>query len=273
MIIRGLANVGQNYNKTLTMIKFFRKIRQRLLTENKFSKYLMYAIGEIILVVIGILIALQVNNQNNIRTEKEALKNYLGKIANNVIDDIEVGEYMLRTRTEQSLLCADAAELIANKDWSDQRTITKAVFVMIIEQPLNYNRSGFESLKNSGYLQHLDNPRIEELIYHYYNAVDKVLFEESSLQGWANDLDLELHKSGFFSEWIELEKRPNQKMNEVIGNYTDKLCEHRGNDIVLSILYRGFLFTADLTNFYEEQVSVGKELLKAIEDYVTVDSE
>jgi hypothetical protein len=50
------------------MIKFFRKIRQNMLTENKFSKYLIYAIGEIILVVIGILIALAINNWN---TEKE----------------------------------------------------------------------------------------------------------------------------------------------------------------------------------------------------------
>jgi len=49
------------------MIKFFRKIRQRLLTENKFSKYLIYAIGEIVLVVIGILIALQINNWNELR--------------------------------------------------------------------------------------------------------------------------------------------------------------------------------------------------------------
>jgi hypothetical protein len=46
------------------MIKFFIKIRQTLLTENKFSKYLLNAIGEIILVVIGILIALQINNAN-----------------------------------------------------------------------------------------------------------------------------------------------------------------------------------------------------------------
>lgn len=46
------------------MIKFFRKIRQQLLTENKFSKYLLYAIGEIVLVVIGILIALSINNWN-----------------------------------------------------------------------------------------------------------------------------------------------------------------------------------------------------------------
>ena len=49
------------------MIKFFRHIRQNLIMENKTSKYLKYAIGEIILVVIGILIALQVNNWNENR--------------------------------------------------------------------------------------------------------------------------------------------------------------------------------------------------------------
>jgi len=46
------------------MIKFFRKIRQKTLTESKFGKYLLYALGEIILVVIGILIALSINNRN-----------------------------------------------------------------------------------------------------------------------------------------------------------------------------------------------------------------
>ena len=46
------------------MIKFFRKIRQNLLSEGKIGKYFKYAIGEIILVVIGILIALQLNNYN-----------------------------------------------------------------------------------------------------------------------------------------------------------------------------------------------------------------
>ena len=60
------------------MIKFFRKIRQKLLSENKFNKYLIYAIGEIILVVIGILIALQINNWNeknkNLTTSNETLQ-------------------------------------------------------------------------------------------------------------------------------------------------------------------------------------------------------
>ena len=49
------------------MIKFFRKIRLEQLTENKFSKYLLYAIGEIIFVIVGILIALQINNWNEQR--------------------------------------------------------------------------------------------------------------------------------------------------------------------------------------------------------------
>jgi hypothetical protein len=52
------------------MIKFFRRIRQRLVNENRFSKYLLYAIGEIVLVVIGILIALQINNWNEDQKNK-----------------------------------------------------------------------------------------------------------------------------------------------------------------------------------------------------------
>ena len=44
------------------MLRFFRQLRQRFLTESRFSKYMLYAVGEIMLVVIGILIALQVNN-------------------------------------------------------------------------------------------------------------------------------------------------------------------------------------------------------------------
>lgn len=54
------------------MIKFFRRIRQRLVVENKFSKYLLYAIGEIVLVMIGILLALQINNWNS--TQKDIAK-------------------------------------------------------------------------------------------------------------------------------------------------------------------------------------------------------
>lgn len=53
------------------MIKLFRKIRQKMFIKNKMSKYLFYAFGEIFLVVIGILIALQINNWNQTRIEND----------------------------------------------------------------------------------------------------------------------------------------------------------------------------------------------------------
>ncbi|HLT53767.1 MAG TPA: DUF6090 family protein [Flavobacteriaceae bacterium] len=59
------------------MLRFFRKIRQNLLAENKFTKYLFYALGEIILVVIGILIALAINNANQKRLTEKNEETYL----------------------------------------------------------------------------------------------------------------------------------------------------------------------------------------------------
>lgn len=67
------------------MIKFFRKIRQKLLSENKFTKYLFYALGEIVLVVIGILIALEINNWNQDKNEQNKIKEY----AVSLIQDLE----------------------------------------------------------------------------------------------------------------------------------------------------------------------------------------
>jgi hypothetical protein len=69
------------------MIKFFRKIRQNLVMENKTSKYFKYAIGEIVLVVIGILIALQINNWNEQRKQNTAEKEFTQGIKNDLIQD------------------------------------------------------------------------------------------------------------------------------------------------------------------------------------------
>ena len=69
------------------MINFFRKTRQKFLRENRFTKYLLYATGEIILVVIGILIALQVNNWNIDRQVKNKEQAYLLEIRNNLQQD------------------------------------------------------------------------------------------------------------------------------------------------------------------------------------------
>jgi hypothetical protein len=82
------------------MIKFFRTIRQKMLTENKFSKYLLYAIGEIVLVVIGILLALQINNWNQNITSKNELTQIVKEVRNDLNKDIEFLTMMIKISEE-----------------------------------------------------------------------------------------------------------------------------------------------------------------------------
>jgi len=72
------------------MIKFFRKIRQNLLIENKTGKYLKYAFGEIVLVVIGILIALSINNWNEGRKLRNQEFKILIEIRTNLETTLEI---------------------------------------------------------------------------------------------------------------------------------------------------------------------------------------
>ena len=78
---------GTAITHQLFMLNFFRRIRQKLITEGHLPKYLLYAVGEIALVMIGILLALQVNNHNeklkSIRQEKVVLKSVLSDLESN----------------------------------------------------------------------------------------------------------------------------------------------------------------------------------------------
>jgi len=78
------------------MIKFFRNRRQNLIMENKTGKYLKYAIGEIILVVIGILIALQINNWNETQKHNKSRKTY----TETLITDLEKDSIQLIIENE-----------------------------------------------------------------------------------------------------------------------------------------------------------------------------
>ncbi len=71
------------------MIKFFGKIRILLLSENRFGKYIFYAVGEVVLVVIGILIALQINNWNEIQKQRKVEIEILKEIRANLISDLK----------------------------------------------------------------------------------------------------------------------------------------------------------------------------------------
>ena len=73
-----------NYLSLQPMIKFFRKIRYDLIVTNKTAKYFKYAIGEIVLVVIGILIALSINNWNEDRKSRKQEVKYLKNLQTDI---------------------------------------------------------------------------------------------------------------------------------------------------------------------------------------------
>ena len=74
------------------MIKKFRKIREKLISEKKFSNYLFYAIGEIILLVIGILIAIHINNINETNKKEDREQEYLVSIKNELNNNLKIIE-------------------------------------------------------------------------------------------------------------------------------------------------------------------------------------
>ncbi len=88
------------------MIKFFRKIRQSLLQENKTGKYFTYAIGEIVLVVIGILIALSINNWNQARKESSQELKLLKTL------ELDLVENMRRVK---DMISSDSLLVVRNK--------------------------------------------------------------------------------------------------------------------------------------------------------------
>jgi hypothetical protein len=150
------------------MIPFFRKIRKKLADDNKPLKYMKYAIGEIILVVIGILIALQVNNWNNDRINKKRVEAYSKSLIQDISNDIEmisVSQFQAKKSFEKIdslrnyLSSADPAHL-SNTD----------LYILthdIMYRPYKWNRSTLDEMKNSEILQYFENDSLKKMLIEY----------------------------------------------------------------------------------------------------------
>ncbi len=140
------------------MIKFFRKIRQKLLSENKFSKYLLYAVGEIILVVIGILIALSINNWNQKIKRQELRKSYLKSLLADIAQDtIEIKNIIEYQIGDTLRISAHRKELI-----KEGTTLDDLVRIMVYEfDPRigglrSFNTQTFDAVVSTGNIDLID---------------------------------------------------------------------------------------------------------------------
>jgi hypothetical protein len=146
------------------MIRFFRKIRKNLLSEGKTVKYLTYAIGEVVLVMIGILLALQVNNWNIEQTDKKREAKYLANIVLDLKKDIERLDYLIEFRTIRAIGDQRLIDHINGLPVSNVVEITHNVSNTLMEDNFSPNNTTFLELSNSGNLNLLSNATIKVLL-------------------------------------------------------------------------------------------------------------
>lgn len=154
------------------MIKFFRLIRLNLLSEGKTGKYLKYAIGEIILVVTGILVALQINNWNEEKKGQVQEQKYLIEIKKNLESDLLQIED-LRKQYQKISVTADSI-LIFIKDAKPKTTNYNKLWEYIIEftyvPSFQSQRNGYNNLISAGNINQIKNQELlREISSHYSN--------------------------------------------------------------------------------------------------------
>ena len=161
------------------MLTFFRRIRQNLLKENRFSKYLLHAIGEIILVVIGILIALQVNNWNEQRKQRDKELHYLSNLKTDLnLNIAEIEKYIVtrNSQTESAQVILDYFEGRKTLDNLDEFNM-HAVNVYTWQKFFQIDNT-FQELTNSGNLSIISNDSIKNGLLNLESAYKKLKYEE-----------------------------------------------------------------------------------------------
>jgi len=165
------------------MIKFFRKIRQRLLSENKTGTYLKYAIGEIVLVVVGILIALQINNWNENRKVNSNQQKYLNLLKQEALSNIS----NIETELGNIKLMIDGQREIFRLIDAPKDTLTEAfvnqiffnAFTILVNY--NYENSVLTEIKNSGELKNLKNDSLRMTLMALESNFETVKIQENTV--------------------------------------------------------------------------------------------
>ena len=257
------------------MIKFFRRIRQKLLTENKFTKYLAYAIGEIVLVVIGILIALQINNWNQSKQEQISLSEYLTSISQNIKVDIENLEYLTTTRKNIIARVPRMTFTLFYSDFLERKDVkfgSETLSILSNFEYFNADLSGFESIKNSGYLSKLKGKDIENLIYKYYNLVQEINTKEKDFNDILRNAFSDFSRQGF--EYLIYINYPDYIGDEKeLTNLQPHLREILFHPSALSLYNQTFDRGPELIVKYDNLSILGNEIVRMIDNNLkTLDS-
>ena len=156
------------------MLTFFRRLRQNLLKENRFSKYLLYAIGEIILVMIGILLALQVSNWNKKRLDRISQIEYLENIKTDLVQQHkELISYKKVENTFYSATDNIKKEYSQYGEYQNPDSLFTWTNTLLIRVTFTPKNTTFKELNSSGNLHLIENDSLKKSMVTYYQTLDR----------------------------------------------------------------------------------------------------
>lgn len=164
------------------MIKFFRSIRQILLSEGKSRKYLKYAIGEIVLVVIGILIALWLNNLNTQYSNKQKGHSILLEIKENLVSDSlrlnDISAYNEIKVADVNLFLTLASKKALTEAEKKESFELMSEGTLFTFEHFYKNSVGYQNLTNTGNIEFISNKELRNKLTTYYLKTELAAFEE-----------------------------------------------------------------------------------------------
>ena len=157
------------------MIKFFRNIRKTLLKEGKTSNYLKYAIGEIILVVIGILIALQINNWNSNRIKKQKEIVYITNIKRDLKEQLKTIEAQIDSETQINNVATPIIVYYKeNQGFNIDSVFTRTIGKLTVRTTFIKNSPTYTELISSGNIDIIGDNILKDNIINYYQELERI---------------------------------------------------------------------------------------------------
>ncbi len=254
------------------MIKFFRKIRQNLLMENKTGKYFKYAIGEIILVVIGILIALSINNWNEKRKIRDNELIYLNNIKRDLRLSITEMNQFIDRRNSLINSANTVMEHFNGKPVDDWNTFNKHLVDIYTWQSFYLIDNTYQELKNSGNFAIIANDSIKNDLMNLVLLYKKL---KNSENHWRNDAEQTLFPGSYEKHDVSSMSRNYlfQKSNGKVGVFGNLKEETFGDIFKDQKQKNGFAFAAanfELMNgIFLEMNKKCKELILLIDSELT----
>jgi len=247
------------------MIKFFRKIREDLLTKGKTGKYLKYAVGEIILVVIGILIALQINNWNEQRKENIKEQAILKRLEKEFISNRNQLSDKIQFR---NTLIKNCGRLLEYYDQPENVLRDSIIVYLSTIQPPTFDPIQ-NDLVSSGNIEILKNEELKQLLFNWstdviqLQEVEQIFrrFCEQRLIPYLNEVDIQ--RDVAYNHWKDtptnlLESR--QVKNLIPGK--SKLSTKSKNELLKDSKLEGKVAWSLTLNMFNNQES--QTLMKRI---------